>query len=112
MGICVEVPCLEDETFWQNPEVLIEAIKRDLLQTRQITGLRDIHAVHIEKVADSYPIYGLGYQNKLFDLRKRLNRFENLILLGRSGTFWYNNMDHSIKTAMEAAREIINNGNG
>lgn len=108
MGICVEVPCLENGSFWQNPEVLTEAIKRDLFETRQIVRFQDIQAIHIERISNSYPIYELGYQGKTGTLKNELNKFKNLILLGRSANFWYNNMDHSIKAAMDVAKTINN----
>ena len=108
IGICVEIPCWENDSFWCDPEGMVETVKRDLLRTMQITEFSHIQAVHIEKILHSYPIYGLGYQEKLGSIKKELNRFKNLILLGRSANFWYNNMHHSIKAAMDLATKITN----
>ena len=35
------------------------------------------------------------------------DKFENLFLLGRNGTHRYNNMDHSMLTAMTAVDNIL-----
>ena len=37
-------------------------------------------------------------------------RFENLYCIGRNGQRKYNNMDHSMLTAMEAVRAIAGDG--
>ena len=37
-----------------------------------------------------------------------LNKFENLFLIGRNGMHRYNNMDHSMLTAITAVENIIN----
>lgn len=107
MGICVEVPCLEGNWLWQNPEVLVDVIKRDLVKTGQIRSPEAVSGIHIEKIPNSYPIYELNYPSKLDRFKGKVSRFNNLILLGRSGTFWYNNMDHSIKMAMDVAKKIL-----
>jgi len=36
-----------------------------------------------------------------------LGSFDNLMMLGRTGTFWYNNMDHSIRQALDCAEAVI-----
>lgn len=107
-GLCVEVPCLEGDSLWQNPVTLIDSIKKDLTRTGQIESPESIRRIHIEKIQNSYPIYELDYNVKLDKFKKGVSRFNNLLLLGRSGTFWYNNMDHSIKAAMQVSRKLMN----
>jgi UDP-galactopyranose mutase len=36
-----------------------------------------------------------------------VKRFENLKLLGRTGAYWYNNSDHSMKMALDMARHLL-----
>ena len=43
-------------------------------------------------------------------LRDWLDRIENLYCIGRNGQHRYNNMDHSMLTAMEAVHEIAAGG--
>jgi len=38
-----------------------------------------------------------------------LFKYENLFLIGRNGMHRYNNMDHSMLTAMQAVENIVNN---
>ena len=39
--------------------------------------------------------------------RTQLNQFDNLHLAGRTGLFWYNNMDHSMENAMQLSRRLL-----
>ena len=39
--------------------------------------------------------------------RNGLAGYENLVLAGRTGMFWYNNMDHSIENAMQLCRRLL-----
>jgi len=42
-------------------------------------------------------------------LKEYINKFENLFLIGRNGMHKYNNMDHSMLTAMTAVDNIVAN---
>ena len=54
----------------------------------------------------AYPIYDRGYADALSEVRDFLGAIENLQLVGRNGMHRYNNQDHSMLTAMLAARNI------
>jgi len=54
----------------------------------------------------AYPVYDHGYQETIAGLREYLQRFDNLQLIGRNGQHRYNNQDHSMVTAVYAARNI------
>ncbi|MFC1854220.1 hypothetical protein ACFL27_28890, partial [candidate division CSSED10-310 bacterium] len=107
-GLCVEVPCKEDAPSWRNPDSLIDPIITDLIRTKTISSRQDIMEVHSEKITNSYPIYTVDYFNKLNQLMEEIRLFENVILAGRCGTFWYNNMDHSIEQGIWIVNEIMN----
>ncbi len=104
-GLCVEVTCRKDDQYWRNPESLLEAVKRDLCRVG-ICGAGEIEAVHIEKVAEAYPIYTPGYQDELAKVKDSLGRFVNFLLAGRTGLFWYNNMDESIGNGLKVAQGL------
>jgi protoporphyrinogen oxidase len=59
------------------------------------------------KVPKAYPGYfGDSYKN-FTDIRQPLDRISNLFLIGRNGMHRYNNQDHSMLTAKEAADQIV-----
>ncbi|MFC1894694.1 NAD(P)/FAD-dependent oxidoreductase [Candidatus Dependentiae bacterium] len=58
------------------------------------------------RVPKTYPAYFGTYKN--FDIVKNfLDRYQNLFLIGRNGMHRYNNMDHSMITAMQAVENIV-----
>ena len=61
---------------------------------------------HVERVRKAYPAY-FGTYERLGELRDWLSGIENLYCVGRNGQHRYNNMDHSMCTAFEAVRAIL-----
>lgn len=57
------------------------------------------------RVKKAYPAY-FGSYNHFGQVREYLDGIENLWCLGRNGQHRYNNMDHSIMTAIEAVRAV------
>ena len=59
------------------------------------------------KVQKTYPVY-FGTYNKFDIIKNFTDSFENLFLIGRNGMHRYNNMDHTMLTAMTAVENIKN----
>lgn len=57
------------------------------------------------RIQKAYPAY-LGSYKEFGTIREWLDSIANLYLVGRNGTHRYNNMDHSMLSAMEAVRNI------
>jgi protoporphyrinogen oxidase len=97
-GITAEITCTGDEVFWSDPAVMLPALIRDL---ERVGAAReeDILFVMPERVRETYPVYTLDYRERLEGVRPPAG----LKLIGRCGSFWYNNMDHSISQALAAA---------
>jgi len=106
-GINVEITCMENDHTWQNPDSMINIVKKDLLQTKLVKRKEDLKEIWPERIRNTYPIYDLKYRTNLAEATRELSKFSNLLLLGRCGTFWYNNMDHSMKMAMDYAQHIL-----
>lgn len=106
-GLCVEVTCRRGDGRWQAPESLTQAVVDDLVRTQMIGSASDIEATHIERVPFTYPIYKLNYMQELTRNLRELGQYSNLLLAGRCGRFWYNNMDHSIGQGLTMADKIV-----
>jgi protoporphyrinogen oxidase len=106
-GLCVEFTCREGDERWQHPDRYTPQILADLVRTGVIERLDDVQAVHIEPVPFTYPIYKLNYLGELTRNLKLLGRYSNLLLAGRCGRFWYNNMDHSIGQGLTMADKVL-----
>lgn len=58
------------------------------------------------RVPNAYPVYSPGYESAVLKIRRYLERFRNLQVMGRAGLFRYNNSDHAILTGLRAARNL------
>jgi protoporphyrinogen oxidase len=106
-GLCVEVTCFEGDEQWMHPESCIDEIKADLVRLNLVRSEGDYEAVHLERVRDTYPIYDLKYRESFSDAVRMTKPFRNLKLLGRTGAYWYNNSDHSIKMSLAMAKHLL-----
>jgi protoporphyrinogen oxidase len=104
----VEVTCgLEDEV-WKDPASLSQRVIDDLIKAKLIDSQKDVLCIHPERLENAYPIYKTNYRKELKQNIDNLYKIKNLILAGRTGLFWYNNMDHSIENAFQVAESIQN----
>lgn len=60
----------------------------------------------VVRMPKAYPVYDTGYQERLGVIRDWLMGIENLYCIGRNGQHRYNNQDHSMATALIAARNM------
>lgn len=59
----------------------------------------------------AYPVYDSEYKTALDVLKTWISQFENFQTVGRNGLHRYNNQDHSMLSAMLAARNILGESN-
>ena len=106
--IGLEYFCAEGDEFWNmSDEECIDFATKELVKMGVISENSVIDS-HREKVKKAYPAYFDTYKH--FDiLQKYLDSYKNLYCIGRNGQHRYNNMDHSMLTAIETARVIVNN---
>ncbi|RJQ27344.1 FAD-binding protein [Candidatus Parcubacteria bacterium] len=107
-ALSVELPTYKGDMIWEHPEKFLNLIIQDLIRVGYINNFNEIQSFHIERVENTYPVYELDYLAELGKSYKSLEGLRNLWLLGRCGTFWYNNMDHSIKMAIDISNHILN----
>lgn len=104
----LEYFCDEGDDFWDtNDDELVEFARKELIKIGIIEERAVILDFRLEKVKKAYPAYYGGYYG-LPDIRKYLDRYDNLYCIGRNGQHRYNNMDHSMLTAFETVRNIVN----
>lgn len=107
MWIGLEYFCTEGDKFWNMSKdefiqmAIDELVKIDIIRKEDV-----LDACHV-KIKKAYPsYYGSYYQ--LDEVKTFLDTIPNLYCLGRNGQHRYNNMDHSMMTAIECVRNIKN----
>lgn len=81
-------------------DVLIELEEMNFIKNKKY-----VDNVFLNKVVDTYPIYHSKYKKSYNDVVKLVRNFSrNIHLLGRTGAYWYNNSDHSIRMSIEMSK--------
>ncbi len=105
--IGLEYFCNEGDNFWSmSDEESINFATQELLRMEIIDKVEDVEDYHREKVKKAYPAYFDTY-SEMDKLINWLNKYENLFCIGRNGQHRYNNMDHSMVTAIETVNNIL-----
>ena len=108
--ISLEYFCNEGDSYWNMSDedfikfAISEVVKLDIIDEDKVIASTRL------RVKKAYPAYFDSYEH--FDLVKaQLDKFENLYCIGRNGQHRYNNMDHSMLTAIEAVKILKGQSN-
>jgi protoporphyrinogen oxidase len=103
----LEYFCFEGDGLWTSADSdLIELGKREL-GALGLVDPADVIDGAVVRMQKAYPVYDGGYEAAMDAVRRFLPRVPNLQLVGRNGMHRYNNQDHSMLTAILAARNIL-----
>ena len=106
-GLGLEYFCSEGDGLWSLTDAeLVELGKREIVELG-FTTAADITDGTVVRMKKAYPVYDRDYAPALETIREFLATVPNLQLIGRNGMHRYNNQDHSMLTAMLAARNIL-----
>lgn len=104
--IGLEYFCSEEDEFWKmEEEEFIKFAEKEAIQIGLIKENQVENATRI-KIKKAYPAYFDTY-SEIDKLIKYLDKFNNLYCIGRNGQHRYNNMDHSMLTAIETVDNIL-----
>ena len=104
MGL--EFFCREGDALWEMDDEALKALgHREMVQLGLVAADSARDAV-VLRVPKAYPGYFGEAYTRFDELREALDAVPNLFLIGRNGMHRYNNQDHSMLTAREAARQI------
>ncbi len=106
MWIGLEYFCAEGDEMWEMPDKDFIRMAVSELEKIGIIDREDVEDAVRIRVRKAYPAY-YGSYSELPAIRAFLDRIENLYCIGRNGQHRYNNMDHSMLTAMAAVDAIL-----
>ena len=102
----LEYFCFEGDGLWSaTDEELIELGKRELAQLGLVRPEEVVDGTVVRQ-EKAYPVYGPGYADDVAILRDEIGKLVNFQVAGRNGMHKYNNQDHSMLTALFAARNV------
>jgi len=106
-GLGLEYFCSKGDDLWTMPDDELVALGTRELDAMGLVPAGLVSDATVYRVPKAYPMYDAGYAEALDVLRRHLAGYENLQTIGRNGLFRYNNMDHSMLTAMAAADHLV-----
>ena len=97
----------DDELWSSNDAQLIELAGQEIVQLGLVRP-EDLEDGAVVRMPKAYPVYDCGYLKDVDVIRQYVaQNLTNLQLVGRNGMHKYNNQDHSMMTALGAARNIL-----
>ena len=98
--------CYETDELWSKPDADMGRFAAEELHRIGIVDRDDVIDFTVVHMPKTYPAY-FGTYDRFEELRKYIDQYDNLFLVGRNGMHKYNNQDHSMLTAMTAVDNII-----
>jgi protoporphyrinogen oxidase len=105
--LALEFWCNDNDALWTEDDARL--IRRAEEEIRR-TGLIRESAVldgHVHRIKRCYPVYRRGYKEAVATIATYLSSIRNLTVIGRYGSFKYNNQDHSILMGLLCAENLL-----
>lgn len=105
--LCCEYWCNNTDTIWSTSD---EALSSQAFTELKQIGLLQapVRNSHVIRIPRSYPVYKIDYRQHVDVVSSYLRNIQGLSVIGRYGSFKYNNQDHSILMGLLAAENVLN----
>ncbi len=102
----LEYFCFAGDGLWNSSDEDLVALGKSELAQLGLVEAAKVREGTVVRVEKAYPVYDPGYRANVDVIRRELERFPNIRVVGRNGMHKYNNQDHSMMTAMLAVRNL------
>ncbi len=107
-SVVCECFCSVEEPIWaMSDEQISERVVADLHERLGFIEPSEVVDVCVVRTRYSYPVYDLDYRSKVAKIYDFVHQNEGLHLVGRGGTFRYNNADHSVEMGQLLAKSLL-----
>ena len=103
----LEYFCFEGDGMWTADDSELIALGKKEIEQIGLAMAAEITDGYVVRQKKAYPVYDHFYADNVETIKKGLEDYKGLYLMGRNGMHKYNNQDHSMMTAMLAAKNII-----
>lgn len=107
-SLVLECFCTRGDHIWQmEDDAIAKRCVRDLVDKLGFIAEDEVVGAQVVRTLQAYPVYDLQYQGNIDIVRGFLDTHEGLHMVGRGGTFRYNNADHSIEMGLLTGRKLL-----
>lgn len=104
--LSLEYWCNDQDALWSAPREELSLLARSELQATGLLKGATVEGDHVVRLPRCYPVYSRGYRRQIKTIRSFLSGIDGLSVIGRYGSFKYNNQDHSLLMGLLAAQNI------
>ena len=106
-SIGMEYFCQKGDGLWSSSDEDLRHLASEELEKLGLAKASDVIDHAVIRQPKAYPVYDSEYKDALDTVSDWLKTLENFQTVGRNGLHRYNNQDHSMLSAMYAARNIL-----
>ncbi|MBY0385731.1 FAD-dependent oxidoreductase [bacterium] len=106
--LCLEYWCSTNDEMWRWTDSQLGEFAKKEWREAKISSRSTIKDFHVIKLANTYPVFRLGYKAQVEQIKNYLQTtYPHLCTIGRYGAFKYNNQDHSLLMGLRAAEQYL-----
>ena len=107
-SLVLECFCTHGDAVWNLSDAEIQArCVSDLVNKLKFIKEEEVEGATIVRTRETYPIYDMEYAKKIGVIQEFLKPLEGIHIVGRGGTFRYNNSDHSIEMGLLLGQKLL-----
>lgn len=107
-SLVLECFCTAGDHIWSmSDDEVAQRCVQDLVHKLGFIAESEVEGWTVVRTRYAYPVYDLQYQSKIDVIRAFLAQHSGVHIVGRGGTFRYNNADHSIEMGLLLGRRIL-----
>lgn len=110
-SIGMEYFCHEGDGLWTMSDAELADLAAGELEKLGLAAASTVKDFTVIRQKKAYPVYDADYKEALGVVADWLKGFDNFQTVGRNGLHRYNNQDHSMLSAMLAARNVLGEEN-
>ena len=107
--LCAEIPCALGDPVWTSSSDDLVELVRDGLRASGLPRVR-LGAVEVRRLPDVYPVYEIGYADRLRPLDEWADGLDRVTTFGRLGLFAHDNTHHAMAEALDAVAALRPDG--
>ena len=97
----------EGQGLWNQSDAQLIDLGGTEIERLGLASKRDVLDGSVVRMEKAYPVYDAAFQAAVTTLREYLGKLRGIQQVGRNGQHRYNNQDHSMLTAILAARNVL-----
>ena len=107
-SLVLECFCSRGDDIWSmDDDDIAKRCVTDLVEKLKFVEHSEVVGWNVVRTIQAYPVYDLEYQAKIQKVMDFLQTMKGVFVVGRGGSFRYNNADHSIEMGLMLGRRLL-----